>query len=69
MYWYRLFIWFSSNNLVGTTIKSKSNLPVHVLGDEHHTKSLKVKQYIATTVGKECILGAEACTEKGRMGL
>ena len=48
---------------MGTTIKSKSDLPTHVLGDEHHTKSLKVKQYVATTVGKECILGVEACTE------
>ena len=63
MYWYRLFIWLSSNNLVGTTIKSKKGLPTDILADEYHTKSSGDKQYIATTVGKECILGVEACKE------
>jgi len=34
-------------------------LPQHLLDDEKHSKRYGEKQYIAMTVGNECILGAE----------
>ncbi len=38
MYWYRLFLSFSTYSLVGTTLKKKETLPCHVLADEHHIR-------------------------------
>jgi len=46
-------------NLVGTTVKFAEALPQHLLADEKHSKRSGEKQYIAMTVGNECILGAE----------
>jgi len=59
MYWYRLEQALGRFNLVGTTVKSSEALPQHLLADEKHSKRSGEKQYIAMTVGNECILGAE----------
>ena len=60
MFWWRLFISFSNNNLVGTTVKSREKMPADVLADEYHTDTRKGEAYIATTVGGGCFLGVEA---------
>lgn len=60
MYWYRMFIRLSPFNLTGTTVYDKTKMPQHILADEFHIRIRKVKAYIATTVGGNCFLGAEA---------
>ena len=43
----------------GTTIKHSENLPEHLAVDEKFSSINKEKVYIASSVSKECILGAE----------
>jgi hypothetical protein len=57
MYWYRLEIGLGRNSLVGTTVRMVE-LPEHLLADEHHRRRNGEKNYIATTVGGGCVLGA-----------
>ncbi len=57
MYWYRQLERLGRNSLVGTTISSGQNLPLHLAADEHHARWCKEKGYVAMTVGNECILG------------
>jgi hypothetical protein len=59
-FWWRLFIAFSANNLVGTTVKSREKMPAGLLADEYHTDTHKGEVYITTTVGGGCLLGVEA---------
>ena len=59
MWWYRLFISLSLYSIVGTTIRQESNLPEHILADEHHIKIQGKKAYVATTVGHNCFLGMD----------
>lgn len=59
MYWYRLYLSVGKYSLAGTTIKKTENLPEHILADEEHIYINGEKSYIATTIGNECILGAE----------
>ena len=47
MYWYRLFISFSQNSIVGTTVK-KVPIPVDLLVDEEHSRTKGKKSYIGT---------------------
>ena len=56
MYWYRLFISFSQNSIVGTTVK-RVPIPVDLLADEEHSRTKGKKSYIGTTIAKGCILG------------
>jgi hypothetical protein len=58
MYWYRLEVGLGRPSVVGTTIR-RASLPEHLLADEHHQTRDGVKNYIATTVGGGCCLGAE----------
>lgn len=60
MYWYRMFIRLSTFNLTATTVYNKSQMPQHILADEFHIRIKKIKAYIATVVGGNCFLGAEA---------
>ena len=60
MYWYRLFISFSTYSLLGTTLRDKAHLPDHILADEHHIRIRGEKAYVTTTVGQDCILGVQA---------
>ena len=57
MYWYRLEVSLGRNSVVGTTVR-RAALPEHLLADEHHQSRDGVKNYIATTVGEGCCLGA-----------
>ena len=64
MYWYRLEVGLGRNSLVGATVRTVE-LPEHLLADEHHTKRDGEKNYIATTVGDGCLLGAALCEGAG----
>jgi hypothetical protein len=64
MYWYRLELALGRNSIVGTTFR-KAKLPEHVLADEHHQPRDGAKNYIATTVGKGCCLGAALAQTAG----
>jgi hypothetical protein len=57
MYWYRLEISLGRNSIVGTTVR-RVEVPEHLLADEHHQTRDGDKNYIATTVGDGCCLGA-----------
>jgi len=57
MYWYRLEVGLGRNSIVGTTVRT-AKLPEHLLADEHHQTRNGQKNYIATTVGGSCFLGA-----------
>lgn len=69
MYWYRSESAFGRNSIVGTTIRNPKDLPQHLSADEKHTRLKKQKTYIATTVGKQCILGASVCMSAGEESL
>jgi hypothetical protein len=56
-YWYRLEVSLGRNSIAGTTVR-RADVPEHVLADEHHQARDGVKNYIATTVGGGCCLGA-----------
>ena len=56
-YWYRLEVSLGRNRVVGTTVR-QARLPEHLLADEHHQTRAGDKNYIATTVGAGCCLGA-----------
>ncbi|MGB7214505.1 MAG: hypothetical protein WBE98_05630 [Gammaproteobacteria bacterium] len=64
MYWYRLEISLGRNSIVGTTVRN-TELPVHLLADEHHQPRDGEKNYIATTVGGGCCLGAAVAETAG----
>lgn len=59
MFWYRLLLQFGRPSVVGTTVKSKENLPTHLAVDEKHTWLGGVKVFMATTVGRGIFLGAQ----------
>src|SRR5215475_7380039 len=63
-YWYRLEVALGRNSVVGTTIR-RGRLPAHLLADEHHRPRDGVKNYIATTVGEGCCLGAALAQTAG----
>ena len=69
MFWYRIHNSFGRNPIVGTTVKSPEKLPVHTLADEKHTWLKKTKVFIATIVGKGCILGAEVVKSASEIDL
>lgn len=58
MYWYRLEQGLGRFSLVGTTVKTAACLPKDLVADEKHTRLDGKKIYLATTAGRECILGA-----------
>lgn len=64
MYWYRLEVSLGSNSIVGATAR-RVTLPEHLLADEHHQPRDGVKNYIATTVGEGCCLGASLAPTAG----
>jgi hypothetical protein len=57
MYWYRLEVSLGRPSIAGTTVR-RVGLPEHLLADEHHQSRDGVKNYLATTVGAGCCLGA-----------
>jgi hypothetical protein len=68
MYWYRLEVGLGRNSVVGTTVR-QADLPEHLLADEHHQTRDGEKNYIATTVGGGCCLGAALAQTAGNEDL
>ena len=64
MYWYRLEVGLGRHSIAGTTVR-RGALPEHLLADEHHQSRDGVKNYIATTVGGGCCLGAALAQTAG----
>lgn len=56
MFWYRAECALGRFSLVGTTVR-KTDIPTHLLADEHHQKNGRQKRFIATTVAEGCFLG------------
>jgi hypothetical protein len=63
-HWYRLEVSLGRNSIVGTT-SGRAELPEHLLADEHHQPRDGVKNYVATTVGAGCCLGAALAQTAG----
>lgn len=57
MFWFRLQCHLGHFSIVGTTVR-RTELPVHLVADEHHQTCDGEKMYVATTVGGGCCLGA-----------
>ena len=68
MYWYRLEVGLGRNSVVGTTVR-QAELPQHLLADEHHQTRDGEKNYVATTVGGGCCLGAALAQTAGNEDL
>jgi hypothetical protein len=64
MFWYRLECGLGRFSVVGTTLR-QADLPEHLSADEHHQSLDGQKIYIATTVAKGCVLGAEPALSAG----
>lgn len=64
MYWYRLESALGRNSIVGTTVRT-TDIPEHLLADEHHQTCAGDKVYIATTVAAGCCLGAAVAPAAG----
>ena len=62
---YRLKTHMGRYNMVGTTVKDPANLPTDLGADEKHSRISGEKVYIATTVGKDCFLGASVSVGAG----
>ncbi len=58
MFWQRLLERMGRNSLVGTTVRVKEQMPVHLAADEHHLKWRGVKGFLAMVAAKGCILAA-----------
>jgi hypothetical protein len=69
MFWFRQFCHFSRYNIVQTTVKDLEKLPEHLLADEKHIHISGEKAYIATTVAKDCVLGASISLNADEEGL
>ena len=68
-YWFRIEQTIGRNSIVGTTARFTENLPQHLAADEKHTRMKGDKVYIATVVGKECILGVSVTNNAGEDSL
>jgi hypothetical protein len=64
MFWYRLELALGRNSVVGATVR-QADLPEHLLADEHHQPRDGLKNYVATTVGEGCCLGAALAQTAG----
>jgi hypothetical protein len=68
MFWYRLEVGLGRHSIVGTTARQVT-LPEHLVADEHHQPRDGTKNYIATTVGAGCCLGAALAQTAGAADL
>lgn len=67
-YWYRLEVAVGRASVAGTTLR-RAEPPAHLLADEHHQTRDGQKNYIATTVGGGCCLGAALAQSAGEEDL
>src|SRR5262245_64201863 len=63
-YWYRVEVGVGRNSVAGATLR-RAGAPAHLLADEHHQPRDGAKNYIATTVGAGCCLGAALAQTAG----
>jgi hypothetical protein len=63
-YWYRLEVALGRSSVAGTTLR-RAAVPAHALADEHHQPRDGLKNYVATTVGAGCCLGAALAQTAG----
>jgi hypothetical protein len=63
-YWYRVEVALGRNSVAGTTLR-RADVPGHLLADEHHQPRDGQKNYVATTVGAGCCLGAALAQTAG----
>ena len=63
-FWYRVEVALGRNSIAGTTLR-QADVPGHLLADEHHQPRDGLKNYIATTVGAGCCLGAALAQSAG----
>ena len=63
-YWYRLEVALGRASVAGTTLR-RADVPEHLLADEHHQTRDGQKNYVATTVGVGCVLGAALAQTAG----
>jgi hypothetical protein len=63
-YWYRVEVALGRNSVTGTTLR-RADVPEHLLADEHHQPRDGTKNYVATTVGADCCLGAALARTAG----
>lgn len=63
-YWYRVEVGLGRNSVAGTTLR-RAGVPEHLLADEHHQPRDGAKNYVATTVGAGCCLGAALAQTAG----
>jgi hypothetical protein len=68
MYWYRLEVSLGRNSIVGVTVR-QADVPEHLLADEHPQTRDGQKNYVATTVGDGCCLGAALAPTAGAADL
>ena len=57
-YWYRLPQGLGRFSVVGTTVKTAAHLPPDLVADEKHSWLKGERVYLATTVARDCLLGA-----------
>jgi hypothetical protein len=69
MYWYRLEQGLGRFSVLGTTVKSPERLPKDLVADEKHSWLKGERVYIATTVAKDCILGASVAQSASQSNL
>lgn len=69
MYWWRLFVSLGRNSIFGTTIKNEDSIPKDIVSDEKVSWIGGEEINIATTGGKECVLGASVSTDRSEEGL
>lgn len=69
MFWYRAYCSLGRPSVVGATIKDPKRLPLHLIGDEKHTRLRGKRVFVATTVAQGCILGAEVVETAGTTDL
>lgn len=63
MYWHRHLERLGRNSLVGTTVRVREKLPVHLAADEHHAHWQGEKGYVATVAAQGCLLGVALTDE------
>ena len=68
-YWYRANQALGRLSLVGTTVRDRENIPVHLVADEKHSWWGGERIYIPTTVAAGCILGVDVVENAGTKAL
>lgn len=59
MYWYRAYLSLGRFSVVGTTVKEKGQMPLHLVADEKHSRWRGQTVYLPTVAANECILGID----------